>query len=138
MLKYVIVIPAHNEAQYLGACLESVVSQTIPPTELIVVNDHSSDATADIVSEYAQKYNYIKLENRTSSESHMPGSKVVAAFNQGYKLLSNDWDCLVKLDADIVLPLSYFEEILGRFQENPSLGIAGGIAYEKDNKGDTR
>ncbi len=135
MLKYVIVIPAHNEAQYIGACLDSVISQTIPPTELIVVNDHSSDATAIIVSKYAQEFDYIKLENRTSDESHMPGSKVVAAFNQGYKLLSKDWDYLVKLDADIVLPHTYFEEILGCFQENPSLGIAGGIAYEKDSNG---
>lgn len=134
-MNYAVIIPAHNEALYIGRCLDSVVSQSCLPNELIVVNDHSTDHTEEIVNTYRAKYPFIKLENRISGEDHLPGSKVVAAFNQGFQQLEKDWEYVVKLDADIELPSDYFESVLAHFKKNPKLGIAGGFAYEQDSQG---
>jgi len=48
-----VIIPARNEEASLGACLESLVSQTAVPFEIIVVNDHSTDRTAEIAASFA-------------------------------------------------------------------------------------
>jgi len=48
-----VIIPARNEEASLGTCLESIASQTGVPFEIIVVNDHSSDRTAEIAASFA-------------------------------------------------------------------------------------
>jgi len=130
-----IVIPAHNEAAFLKGCLESICIQTLAPQQLIVVSDNSSDNTYKIAQEFAEKHPFITAVNHSSSNIHMPGSKVVQAFNFGLKQLDKDYDILLKLDADILLPKNYLETISDRFSHNPSLGICGGFAYEQDHKG---
>lgn len=70
-----IVIPAHNEAAFLKDCLDSFVAQTYLPNEIIVVDDNSSDDTFKIVQSYAQKYDWIKVLQRNSTDKHVPGKK---------------------------------------------------------------
>jgi glycosyltransferase involved in cell wall biosynthesis len=134
-MKYYIVIPAHNEEAFLKLTLESVVNQTQLPKKVIVVNDHSTDTTENIIDEFAFKYNYIQKLNTTSSTEHMPGSKVVNAFNKGIELLDSEYDFIVKLDADLILPKKYFETIANIFKNNPKTGLAGGFVYEKNEEG---
>lgn len=128
-MKYYVIIPAHNEADFIRHTLESMVSQTQLPKRLIVVNDHSTDATQAIIEEYTQKHSWITLVNRESSELHLPGKKVIQAFNHGLEYLDEDYDYIVKLDADLILPNNYFEGISNAFQQDPQLGMAGGYAY---------
>ena len=45
---YTVVIPAFNAEKYIAECLQSVLSQTTPPQQIIVVDDGSVDATAQI------------------------------------------------------------------------------------------
>lgn len=135
-LKYVIVIPAHNEAQYIGLTLESLVNQTYLPYKVIVVNDNSTDNTAEIVEEFCQKHTYISLINNVSEAEHLPGSKVIRAFQVGFDTLGKDYDIVVKLDADLILPLAYFETILTQFDDDMAVGMAGGFAYIENNKGE--
>ena len=91
-----IVIPAHNEAAFLKGCLESICIQTLAPQQLIVVSDNSSDNTYKIAQEFAEKHSFITAVNHSSSNIHMPGSKVVQAFNFGLKQLDKDYDILLK------------------------------------------
>jgi glycosyltransferase involved in cell wall biosynthesis len=112
-----------------------VILQTLPPKKVVVVNDHSNDSTPEIVEAFAQSVPYIQLLNTTSDESHMPGSKVINAFYKGMEVLDNDYDFIVKLDADIVLPKHYFQTISKIFTESPKTGISGGFAYEQDKHG---
>lgn len=134
-MKYYVIIPAHNEAGFLADTLQSVVGQTLLPNRLVVVNDHSTDGTETIIDRFVSEYPFISKVNTSSSTVHMPGSKVINAFNKGLAILDGDYDFLVKLDADIVLPHSYFEEISKIFQHHPKVGIAGGFIYEKDKNG---
>ncbi len=128
-----IVIPAHNEATYLKSCLDSFVVQTYVPHEVIVVDDNSSDNTFKIAQEYARKHDWIKAIQRESTDVHIPGKKVVDAFNFGLKHTS-EFDLIGKFDADIVLPSNYFEAMVNHFQSNWMLGMCSGLLFIK--KGD--
>ncbi len=135
-MKYYIIIPAHNEEAFLELTLQSVLNQTLLPQKVIVVNDNSTDMTESILDEFERVNPLVCKVSITSSALHMPGSKVVNAFNHGLSLLDSGYDILVKLDADIILPEDYFEKIAHIFKTYEKVGIAGGFAYEQEPDGE--
>lgn len=134
-MKYVIVTPAKNESKYIENTIRSVVSQTIIPLEWIIVDDGSTDDTVLKVKKYLQEYPWIKIiERKTKSEEREGGGKVIRAFNEGYAhILSVDYDFITKLDADLTLKHTYFEEISNAFAIEDKLGICGGVCYIERN-----
>lgn len=128
-MKYYLIIPAHNEADFIALTLESIVSQSVAPSKVVVVNDNSTDETALKVEEFIKKYNYISLVNKSSEAVHLPGSKVIQAFHKGFETIDSEYDIIVKLDADLILPNNYFETILGHFKSDSAIGMVGGFAY---------
>ncbi|WP_297332707.1 glycosyltransferase [Flavobacterium sp.] len=132
-MRYYVVIPAYNEASCIGKMLDSLAGQTVLPAKAIVVNDNSADSTADIVTKYANDYAWLSLVNKQSEAAHMPGSKVINAFNAGYEQLDEDYDIIVKLDADLILPFDYFEVVINTFKKDVKVGMAGGFAYVEKN-----
>lgn len=132
-MKVYIVIPAYNEAKFLPLLLNSLVSQTILPKKVVVVNDNSTDETAKIVQEFADKNVWLSLLETSSEAKHQPGSKVVQAFNKGFQTLDSDFDVILKLDADLELPTDYLEKIISHLNDNPKTGIVGGFAYIQKN-----
>ena len=134
-LSYYVVIPAHNEEEFLGDTLESLTRQSLLPKMVVVVNDNTTDGTQRIIESFKKKYPFILGVERNSSDEHLPGSKVVAAFNAGLELLDDNYDFIVKLDADTVLPEDYFQRVAAQFHASPNTGITGGFAYEKGKDG---
>lgn len=132
-MKYYIIIPAHNEADFIALTLESLVSQTVLPSKVVVVNDNSTDETATIVDDFSKNHPFISLVNKTSEAIHMPGSKVIQAFHKGFETIDSNYDIIVKLDADLILPNNYFETILNHFKSDSKIGMAGGFAYIEKN-----
>jgi len=132
--KYVIITPARNEEKLIRYTLESVCSQTIKPSQWIIVDDGSQDNTVTIVEEYAEKYKWIMIVHTdTFEEKRAGGSKVVRAFNRGYSILTNeDYDFIVKLDADLTLPQDYFENVAKCFKENEHIGLCGGYCINPE------
>ena len=61
MMKISIVIPVFNVEKYIGECLESVINQTRKPDEVIIVDDSSTDDSAEICKSYIENADYIKL-----------------------------------------------------------------------------
>ncbi|MEO1484827.1 MAG: glycosyltransferase family A protein [Bacteroidota bacterium] len=127
-----IIIPAHNEEKHLKQCLDSFVAQSQPPDELILVDDGSSDNTYAIAQAFSEKYSWIKAYQHEASSEHLPGKKVVAAFNYGLSKAS-ETELIGKFDADIVLPAHYFEQMRNHFQSNWMLGMCGGLLYVEKN-----
>ncbi|MFK7048571.1 4,4'-diaponeurosporenoate glycosyltransferase [Flavobacterium columnare] len=132
-MEYYIVIPAHNEEKFIGLTLESLVNQTVLPKKAVIVNDNSTDRTAEIVSSYIQKHPWISLIEKKSDAIHLPGSKVIQAFQAGLNTLDDEYDIMVKGDSDLIFPSNYFEAILNHFKEDPKVGMAGGFAYIEKN-----
>nr|WP_321236355.1 glycosyltransferase family 2 protein [uncultured Psychroserpens sp.] len=133
-LDFYIIIPAHNEDDLIALMLESIAQQTLLPKRVVVVNDNSTDSTQLIVESFAKKHEWLKLVNNTSSSEHLPGSKVVNAFYKGLEVLDDNYDIICKFDADIILPKNYLERIQFLFERDASIGIAGGLAYIKNNE----
>lgn len=132
-MNYYIVIPAHNEEAFIALTLQSLAAQTLLPAKVVVVDDNSTDKTSEIVQEFAAKYPFISLVKKASEAIHLPGSKVIQAFHKGYETLDENYDVIVKLDADLILPINYFETIITIFESDSKIGMAGGFAYIKKN-----
>jgi glycosyltransferase involved in cell wall biosynthesis len=133
-MNYYLIIPASNEAQHIQLTLQSIVEQTITASKVVVVNDNSTDNTPDIVAEFVTRYPWIELIHKTSEAIHLPGSKVIQAFQKGLDSIDEDYDFIVKLDADLILPPNYFEKIIQLFQSDANIGMAGGFAYIQKNE----
>ena len=132
-MKYYIVIPTYNEEQFIGLTLQSLADQTVLPTKVIVVNDNSTDSTAEIVLAFAEKNPWISLVTKTSSAIHLPGSKVIQAFQKGLESIDEDYDLIAKVDADLIFPSNYFETIIQHFESDATIGMVGGFCYIEKN-----
>ncbi|GAB5565756.1 MAG: glycosyltransferase family A protein [Winogradskyella sp.] len=132
-MKISIIIPAHNEETYIGKTIQSLVDQTLTPAQVVFVNDNSTDNTQSIIEDYTSKYNWITLINTSSSDKHLPGSKIINAFYKGYEILDNDYDIICKFDADLIFPNNYLEQISKHFTADQKLGMAAGFCYIKKN-----
>lgn len=128
-MKVAIIIPAHNEADFICQTLDSLIEQTITPYQLIVVNDNSSDETGNLVLEYCSQHTWIELVDIESSNDHLPGSKIINAFNNGFKLVKQDYDFICKFDADLIFPKNYLEKLMSHFDVHHKLGMASGFCY---------
>lgn len=97
-----VVIPARNREATLAACLDSVLGQTLPPTEVIVVDDASTDATAELVLAYADRGVRL-LRQQTAGGAQ-------AARNAGIRAAACEWIALQDSD-DVWLPLRLERQI---------------------------
>src|SRR5690349_3986165 len=114
-LRYVLITPSRNEARLIENTLKSVVAQTVPPLKWVIVNDGSTDATAEIVRTYAGRYPWIELVDRpVRKERHF--AVKVEAFNAGMERLKGlPYDIIGNLDADVSLDPDHFEFLLSKF-----------------------
>jgi glycosyltransferase involved in cell wall biosynthesis len=127
---YVLVTPARNEAAVIGATIEAVLSQTLPPRRWVIVSDASTDGTDDIVRQYAAGSNCIRFLRRERDGARDFGAKV-HAIRAGTELLQGEaYGYLGNLDADVTFEAEYFERLLERFAANPRLGVAGGVTFD--------
>jgi len=129
-LKYVLISPSRNEAHLIENTLQSVVRQTILPLTWVIVNDGSTDATAEIVAKYAAQHPWIELVNRPArKERHFAGK--VHAFNAGLERVKElPYDIIGNLDADVSLDRDHFEFLLSKFSQDNRLGVAGTVFTE--------
>ena len=130
---YVIITPAHNEAELIGRTVESMAAQTIPPLKWVVVNDASTDRTREVMQTYVERFPFIELVNLERASGRHFGNKV-RAFNAGLERVQGlDFDFVGNLDADISFGPVYFENILQQFRIDPKLGIGGGMVHTTIN-----
>ncbi|CAH0997924.1 Undecaprenyl-phosphate 4-deoxy-4-formamido-L-arabinose transferase [Emticicia aquatica] len=83
-----VIIPVYNAELYIKECIDSVLNQTLPPQEIIVINDGSSDNSFSILQSYGHKINLFNQENKG----------LAATLNAGIKYAKNEW--ITFLDAD--------------------------------------
>ena len=134
-MNFYIVIPAHNEEDSIGLTIASLAKQTLLPKQLVIVNDHSSDATQSIVESFIEKHSWVSIVNTQSSDKHLPGSKIINAFYKGLDTLDENYDIMCKFDADLIFPDNYLETISNHFKANSTLGMAAGFCdIEKGGK----
>ncbi len=130
MSRYALVTPVRDEASLLPRTIASVLAQTLLPDEWVIVSDGSTDGTDDIVREASAQHPWIRL----LPLAPRPGRSFAAvALNTeaGIRhLASRDHGFIGLLDADVEFQPDYFEQLLRRFEAEPSLGLAGGVVID--------
>lgn len=86
-----VIIPAYNHARALPACLESIFAQTLPPAEIIVVNDGSTDSTLAVLEAYRDRVTVLSQENGGAPKAR----------NAGFARSTGD--LVIFCDADVVM-----------------------------------
>ncbi len=112
-----VIVCAHNEERYIRTCLYSLLAQTRPPDELVVVNNGSTDATRAV----AEQVPHVRVVDE-------PRQGLVVAREQGR--LSSSGDILVYVDADCRAPLNWLARIERRLERDPNLiALSGPYRY---------
>jgi len=132
-MKYVLITPAKNEIATIEMTIKSTIAQTLPPIRWIIVSDGSTDGTDELVMKYCARHLWIELARIPErGERHFAGK--VEAFNVGYHLVQHiPHDLIGNLDADLSFDKDYFNFLVGKFMENPSLGV-GGTPFREGEK----
>lgn len=128
--RFSVVIAARNEAADIGACLDTICAQTVgfDRYEVVVVDDRSTDNTAEIIDTYAERFPAVR---RLSVLETPPGlSPKKHAVAQGVAATRND--IIVFTDADCTVPATWLETIGRHFTEKVGL-VQGITAYRYVN-----
>jgi len=129
---YVLITPAYNESEFIEETMKSVVAQTLSPMKWVIVDDGSSDTTAEIVRQYEKHYDYIECVRCSHQPDRSYYGSNVYAIHEGYHRVEDlTYDYVAILDADMILCPNYYEEIFKRFEMNQDLGIATGTYLEE-------
>ncbi len=127
-MKTLIITPFLNEDAVLRELIESFIAQSNPITRWVLVDDGSTDKSVEIIKEYLEKYDWIRLVQLNHNQKRSIGAKIINAFNSGLATENPaDYNIIMKIDADLVLPSNYVQEITKEFEENPRLGLCGGV-----------
>ncbi len=131
--RYAIITPAYNEAEFLPDVISSIADQSVRPVKWIIVDDRSGDTTWDLICSESKKHDFIVPVQISGDKERLVGANVVHVFNAGLEKLSVDVDFIVKMDADVTLPLTYFETIIDQLEKDPALGMVSGKTYIERN-----
>ncbi|HWQ42964.1 MAG TPA: glycosyltransferase [Desulfosporosinus sp.] len=110
--KVSVVVPTYNHARYLPYALESIINQSYPNIEVLVIDDGSKDGTAELVKPYRSKVNYAYKENGGTP----------SALNLGLSLATGKYICW--LSADDMFLEDKVSKQLGLMESDPSLGFS--------------
>jgi biofilm PGA synthesis N-glycosyltransferase PgaC len=135
--RYVIVSPVKDEERYVEQTLRSVTDQNLKPILWLIVDDGSKDRTPELVRSYANSHPFIRLLSHPQSGERQLAFGEVRAFNWGLNFIGSvEYDFIVKLDCDLSFDADYFEQLMERFRQDESLGIASGIYLEQNTAGE--
>jgi glycosyltransferase involved in cell wall biosynthesis len=102
-----VIIPCYNYAAYMAETIDSVLNQNYPDIEVIIIDDGSTDHTAEVAACYSGRVHYYYQPNRGLS----------AARNAGFRSANGSF--VIFIDADDKLAPNYIEETLGVALEHP-------------------
>jgi glycosyltransferase involved in cell wall biosynthesis len=136
-MKYVLVTPARNEQAFIEKTIESMIQQTLLPLKWVIVDDGSTDNTREIVGRYLAQNPWMELVQMPQRRDRSFAAKVVA-FNAGFEKVKDlPYDVVGNLDGDTSFDKDHFEFLIGKFAEDPTLGVAGTVFREEGYNSET-
>ena len=121
--KISVIVQVYNAEKYLDSCIQSVLKQTYPNWELILIDDGSKDESGAIADRYKQTENRIQVV-------HQQNAGVSAARNQGLDMATGDY--IVFLDADDELTTDCLNKLLKNAVENHADIVAGKCSSDRN------
>lgn len=123
-----VVVPFLNEERCLGELLASIGLQSRPPDRLLLVDDGSTDSSREIAERFASAHENTQVlvrPQRSVGRDRLAAAGELRAFQWAVDQLDGEWDVVAKLDADLVLTPEVFATMLGAFEADTALGMAG-------------
>lgn len=117
MPKISVITPCYNKENYINKAIESLLRQSFTDWEQVVIDDGSTDKSAEIALSYTEKDSRIRLVNQSNR-----GLQV--ARNNGFKACYPDSQYLLWFDADDCLALQMLEVMVNYLDEHPQVGLA--------------
>ncbi|MBD3635940.1 MAG: glycosyltransferase [Crocinitomicaceae bacterium] len=115
-----VLMPVKNASDYLEECLLSVLSQTFENWELIAVDDHSTDNSAEILHKYAELDNRIKpVQNKETG--------IISALSTAYSLSIGN--SISRMDADDIMLPHKLETLFSALEEQPESVVTSYVEY---------
>ncbi|WP_321430934.1 glycosyltransferase family A protein [uncultured Methanolobus sp.] len=138
---YLLITPCKNEGSNLPQVIEGVASQTILPSLWLIVDDGSTDNTFQVVEEARLRYNWIEILRLEESYRDL-GLHLAEVMKKGFdyaiSLCVNrgiEYFYVGNLDGDIVLPPTFYRNLIFEMRNNLKLGIvSGGTVYTVNGK----
>ncbi|NOS92863.1 MAG: glycosyltransferase [Cyclobacteriaceae bacterium] len=123
-----VVIPYRNELSNLRALLESLLTQNYPKDqlEIILVDDHSTDASSSIVAEFAARFPNLK---NVRLDEHATGKKKALAFG----IQTSSYDLIVTTDADCTHDPGWISAVTSCFDKNDVVMAVGGVRIDSSS-----
>ena len=121
-----IIVPVYNVAPWLPRCLDSILEQTYDNLEVIVIDDGSTDASPQIIDQYAQNHNVIKA-------IHQNNQGLVAVRERGIREAKGDYIGFVDGD-DEIIPEMYERLVNNALAYNAQISQCGIMCYYADGR----
>ena len=119
--KISIIMPVKNTASFLEECLDSIVLQSHLDWELIAVDDHSSDSSPEILSDYSSRDSRISVVQNN-------GRGIIEALKNGYQLSTGTF--ITRMDSDDTMPPKKLERLLAQWHvKGPGHVVTGLVEY---------
>ena len=129
-----IVVPARNEANNIGSCIQSILHNDYPDNlfEIIVIDDHSTDETSVIVERLQQAYHNIKLIKLADEiDGQLLNAYKKKAIEKAIGLSTNDW--IITTDADCIIPKEWLRTYDAYIQETNHVLVAAPVVFLKED-----
>ena len=121
MVKVSVILPVYNAEPYLAECLDSLLAQTMPNFEVLAVNDGSKDRSGEILNEYTEKDDRIKVHHFVQNQGEPAAVRHAWSLAQGKYLARMDND-------DVCLP-ERFEKQVDYLDRNINTCVLGTWSY---------
>lgn len=112
-----IIVLVYNEEDNILSCLHSIVNQTIPFDQLIIINNNSTDNSDAIIKDFIKRYQDKNIIYGNEGEQG-----IIPARNHGFRLANTD--IIAKVDADTTLGRTWISEILEAFEDDKVVGVS--------------
>lgn len=112
-----ILMPVYNVEKFVTEAIESILNQTYENFELIIIDDCSTDRTANIVKDYSMK------DSRVIYLQNEQNLKIVKSLNRGLKICKGEYIC--RMDGDDISELDRLEKKVEFLENNPSIDLVG-------------
>ncbi len=130
-MKFIAITPARDEEGFLPRLIASMAAQTTKPARWIIIDDGSTDATAEILDRAAAEHPWIEVKHLPVGRERLPGGESILMQFLPKEVWQN-YAAILRIDADLSFKPDFIELLATEFTRDSKLGIVGATLFEPE------